>query len=216
MIIEMYEATVAHDGKSVGGNLSFQADSGNIVGITGGNADSRTAIIESMLGFRPLTKGWVSIDGEPLLPGTAAYFRNKTGYMPRTSGLTDENVGNFFKYVVSLSSNAGCIYSKEAVIKEWEALSVGAECYDKQFAELPAAVAQRICLSLLGLLARPIAILDSPTSAQDADGRIAVLSYLCSPRFKQIATIAATDDPAMLSICNKTININQGDASMMP
>lgn len=209
-MIEMYDATIAHAGSDIVTGLSFQADNGNIIGITGGDADSRTAIIESMLGFRPLQKGWVSIDGEPLLPATASYFRSRMGYMPRLSGLSDENVGDFFKYVVKLKSNTGCIYSREAVIEEWNALSVDAECYDKQFSELTEAVAQRISLSLIGLLTRPIAILDSPASAQDDEGRIAVLSYLCSPRFKHIATIAATDDRAILSVCNKTIDITQG------
>lgn len=212
----MYNATVGDDERDIVTGLSFQADSGNIVGITGGGADERTAIMESMLGFRPLKKGWVSIDGEPLVPDTAAYFRNRMGYMPRLSGLTDEHVSDFIKYMVRLDTNSGCIYSKEAVIEEWNVLSIGEECYDKRFSELPPAVAQRISLSLIGLLGHPIALLDSPTSAQDDEGRMAVVAYLRSVRFKRIAAIAATDDHAVLSVCNRTIDITQNNASPMP
>lgn len=208
----MYGATVSANGKEIARDLSFQATEGNIVAITGGEAEERTTILEAMLGFLPLKKGWVSIDSEPVLPQTAAYFRNSISYMPRMSGLTEEGVADFMKYVAALKSNKDCIYSKEAVTEEWNLLSVSDKCYDKKFAELTSATAQRICLSLVGLFARPIAILDSPTSAQDENGRIAMLSYLCSEKFKHIATVVATDDPALLSICNKTININSDNA----
>lgn len=208
----MYGATVAVGGKEIAAPLSFQANEGGIVAITGGKAEERTAILEAMLGFLPLKKGWVSIDGEPVLPQTASYFRNSMSYMPRLSGLTEEGVADFLKYVAALKSNKDCIYSKEAVTEEWNLLSVSEKCYDKKFSELTADIAQRIRLSLVGLFARPIAILDSPTSAQNENGRIAVLSYLCSEKFKHIATVVATDDPAILSICNKTININSDNA----
>ena len=207
-MIEMYGATVVSGNREIATRLSFVADSGKRVAITGGNDSDKRTMLEALHGLVPLTEGWVCINGEPLLPQTASLFRDQIGYMPMETGLSTETVSLLIRQMLKFDSNNDCIYSKKALLNEWKALNIDTSCYDMPFCDIAPDTVQRITLSLIGLFARPIALLHSPTSMQDADAHTSVIEYLLSPRFKDIATIIATDDDELLNICDNIIHLN--------
>lgn len=207
-MIEMYGATIASEERETATGISFIADSGKRVAITGGDDSDKQTVLETLYGLVPLKAGWVCIDGEPLVAQTAHYFRNQTSYMPLEAGTESITVEQLVRQLLSLDSNSDCIYSKKALLDEWKALNIDAACHDMTFGDISPATAQRIMLSIVGMFARPVALLHSPTSLQDADGRTAVLEYLVSPRFKETAAIIATDDAELLAVCDTIIHLN--------
>ncbi len=211
-MIEMYGATVASGEREIATGISFLADSGKRVAITGGSDGDKQTMLEALHGLVPLKAGWVCIDGEPLVAQTACFFRNRISYMPQEAGAGNITVEELVRRLISLDSNADCIYSKKALLGEWKALHIDAACHNMAFGDISATVAQRIMLSIVGLFARPVALLHSPTSLQDAEGRATVLEYLLSPRFKDTATVIATDDAELLAACDTTIHLNTAKA----
>ncbi len=207
-MIEMYNGSVSMHGKPLFKGVTFQAATGHKVAVTGNNGCGKTALLHAMLGLTPMSSGWVCVDGEPVLPDTAQMFRNRMSYMPTGEGLENVSVGELMEGVFALRANSDCIYTKEAVFKEWDKLGITHDCYTKKFGETDAATAQRIRLALTGLAGRPYTLIDDPLSHQDAEGRAAVLAYMCSPVFNRSAMIVATRDNDILSVCNKTINLN--------
>jgi ABC-type protease/lipase transport system fused ATPase/permease subunit len=207
-MIEMYGATVASGEREIATGISFMADGGKRVAIAGGNDSDKQTVLEALHGLVPLKAGWVCIDSEPLVAQTIHHFRSQMSYMPLAMGAEDITVEQLVQQLLSLDSNADCIYSKKALLSEWKALRIDAACYDMTFGDIDAATTQRIMLSIVGLFARPIALLHTPTSQQDADGQAAVKDYLSSPRFKETAVIIATDDAQLLNVCDTVIRLN--------
>ncbi len=207
-MIEMYDATIASGQREIATGISFLADGGKRVAIAGGSDSDKQTVLEALHGLVPLKSGWVCIDGEPLVAQTAHWFRSQTSYMPKETGAESITVEQLVEQLLGLRSNADCIYSKKALLSEWKALQIDASCYDMTFADIDAATAQRIHLSIVGLFARPVALLHSPTSRQDANGCALVKDYLLSPRFKETAVIIATDDAQLINVCNTVIQLN--------
>lgn len=204
----MYNGSVSMHGKPLFKNVTFQAAAGQKAAVTGSEGCGKSILLRTMLGLTPLSSGWVCVDGEPVLPDTAQMFRNRMSYMPSGEGLERVRIGELMEGVFALRANSDCIYTKEAVFKEWDKLDIPHDCYSKTFGETDAATAQRIRLALTGLAGRPYALIDDPISQQDADGKRVVLDYLCSPTFSHSATVVATRDNDLLAVCDKTINLN--------
>ena len=89
---------------------------------------------------------------------------------------------------------------------ELRQLSLKDDVIDRKFSALSAAEAQRVAIALT--TDRKVFLLDNPTSSQDERGIMSVMSYLCSPRMKDVTLVVATSDQALLSVCNKSLNLN--------
>lgn len=64
--------------------VSLMAFDGQLTCITGGTDDQRTDWLYGILGFVPVRSGYISIDGEPLMPANAATFRQLMAYVPKS------------------------------------------------------------------------------------------------------------------------------------
>ena len=62
-------------------------------------------------------------------------------------------------------------------------------------------------MALTFMFNRPVALFDNPTSEQDDEGRARVIDYIRSPRFKDVAMLLATEDPAIVEVCDKVVRI---------
>ena len=111
MIIEMYKAGMDDGGAKLFGNLSFVSAPGDIVAVTGGTMCGKTSLLLAMLGMRRLTEGWVSVDGEPVLPSTSAYYRHCISWVPQSFGFDGTTVREVAKSMLRLKLNKGEGYS---------------------------------------------------------------------------------------------------------
>lgn len=208
MIIEMKDVHLRVGESEQYGNISFSALPGDIFAVTGGSQQARSAVLQSLTGVLPVEKGWISVDGEAVKGNLGAYFRRLMSYLPRCLDFGDELVCDVIDYYISLSANKNKEISMSILKDELRQLSLKDDVIDQKFSSLSAAEAQRVAIALTGMTERKIFFLDNPTSSQDERGKMSVMSYLCSPRMKDITLVVATSDLALLSVCNKSLNLN--------
>ncbi|WP_278865225.1 ATP-binding cassette domain-containing protein [Leyella stercorea] len=206
MIFEFKNATAVKGGDTLFSDVSFVAQSGDAVAVTG-NTESRKALLLAMLGMRPLKSGWVSIDGEPVTATTGTYFRQFIAYQPDSLDFEGLTVQEVAKSQFALKVNADYAYSAKAVAAELMRLGVADDCMQKGFDEMEEAVAQRASLTLVGMFERQLLLLDNPTSRQDEAGCRLVADYIMQKRSEGVALIVATGDQTLLAVCNKRVNL---------
>lgn len=80
-MLELKDATLSENGHIWFANLSFLAAEGQLTCVTG--KAGKTALAGVLLGFTPLTEGFVSIDGSLLTPQSASVFRRLMAYIPQ-------------------------------------------------------------------------------------------------------------------------------------
>ena len=208
MTIELFKASVCAESVEMFADISFRASSGDIVAITGGSSVGRTALLRSLLGMQRLSSGWACMDGEPLLPSTAPYFRRFMSLLPADFCFGHIGVADVADCIRRLKANKDHTFNKDDIIREFSLLKVPADTYYKDFMELDKSVAQRVALALSVNMGHPVVLLDSPTSVQDEEGCDIVASYLSQSRFQDAAMIIATEAPALLGICNKIVQLS--------
>ena len=185
------------------GGLSFSADDGEVVCITGESGCGKTSLLRAILGFIPLHEGHISIDGELLTPAAAGEFRKYMAYVPQDLAMPMETVGEMVKMPFALKANLTTPFSKARLMEEWQKLDLAPELYDKKVSELSGGQRQRIFISTLGLLQKSIVLADEPTSALDAHTTALVLNYLKALAAKGATVITVSHDPAFADGCDK-------------
>ena len=185
------------------GGLSFSADDGEVVCITGESGCGKTSLLRAILGFIPLHEGHISIDGELLTPAAAGEFRKYMAYVPQDLAMPMETVGEMVKMPFALKANLTTPFSKARLMEEWQKLDLAPELYDKKVSELSGGQRQRIIISTLGLLQKSIVLADEPTSALDAHTTALVLNYLKALAAKGATVITVSHDPAFADGCDK-------------
>lgn len=178
-MIEIKNATINIAGKTLLEDCSFIAHKGQITAILGCNSEALSALVQTFLGFQPLNKGYVSIDGEEIMPLSAPFFRQKIAYVP-----VNFSFGNMLvsELLCTLMGNSLSVMKeqKKALWKEWEALAIERSCYDAVWESLPADVQQRIVLSVTGMLDRKMILMNQPTLYQTEESQMVVTSYIKS------------------------------------
>ena len=82
-MLEFKDATIAVGGKTLVSDLSFIVRDGEMICITGAEHSGKTTLLRTLMGFLPVEKGYVSIDGELLTVLSAPAFRSMMIYLPQ-------------------------------------------------------------------------------------------------------------------------------------
>ena len=187
------------------GGLSFSAEDGQVVCITGDSGCGKTSLLRAILGFIPLQEGHISVDGELLTPAAAGEFRKYIAYVPQDLAMPMETVGEMVRMPFALKANLATPFSKARLMEEWQKLDLAPELYDKKLSELSGGQRQRIIISTLGLLKKTIVLADEPTSALDAHTTALVLAYFKALAAGGATVITVSHDPAFTDGCDKKV-----------
>ena len=187
------------------GGLSFSAEDGQVVCITGDSGCGKTSLLRAILGFVPLAEGHISVDGELLTPAAAGEFRKYIAYVPQDLAMPMETVGEMVRMPFALKANLATPFSKARLMEEWQKLDLAPELYDKKVSELSGGQRQRIIISTLGLLKKTIVLADEPTSALDAHTTALVLAYFKALAAGGATVITVSHDPVFADGCDKKV-----------
>lgn len=206
-MLEIKNATIKIGEQTLLGSLSFRADDGQVVCITGESGCGKTSLLRAILGLVPLAEGHISIDGELLTPAAAGEFRKYIAYVPQDLALPSEWVRDMVKLPFELKANAATPFSKQRLMEEWGKLDLSPELYDKKVSELSGGQRQRIVISCVGLLKKAIVLADEPTAALDPHTTELVLAYFKALAANGTTVITVSHDPAFANGCDKNFLI---------
>ena len=82
-MLEVKDATIAFEGRILATGLSFMARDGQITCVTGPEGSGKTTLLRTLMGFLPVSSGFVSVDGELLTVKSSQAFRRMMAYLPQ-------------------------------------------------------------------------------------------------------------------------------------
>ena len=82
-MLEVKDATISVSGRILIKNLSLIAPDGEVTCITGSEGSGKTTFLHTLMGFIPVSEGFVSVDGELLTVNSAPAFRRFMCYLPQ-------------------------------------------------------------------------------------------------------------------------------------
>ena len=82
-MLEVKDATIAVGGQILATGLSFMARDGQLTCITGPEGSGKTTLLRTLMGFLPVSSGYVSVDGELLTVKSSQAFRRMMAYLPQ-------------------------------------------------------------------------------------------------------------------------------------
>ena len=82
-MLEVKDATIAVGGQILTSGLSFMARDRQLTCITGPEGSGKTTLLRTLMGFLPVSSGFVSVDGELLTVRSSQAFRRMMVYLPQ-------------------------------------------------------------------------------------------------------------------------------------
>lgn len=208
MIFELKDAEATRGNETLFRGISLCAQPGDAVAVVG-KAEASKALLSAMLGLRPLQKGWVSVDGEPVTSATGAYFRQFVAYQPEELNFEELSVEEVARKQFALKVNGEYAYTAKGVAEELARLGVEKNVLEARFCDIEPAIAERVVLALAGMFERKLLLLDNPTSHQDEEGRKQVVAFVERKRSEGMAVVVATADDELLAVCNKVVRLQR-------
>ena len=82
-MLEFKNVRVSKDGRVPSAALSFIVRRGEMLYMRGGKGCGESSLVEATMGFTPISEGYITIEGEPVTPASAATFRRLIAYVPQ-------------------------------------------------------------------------------------------------------------------------------------
>lgn len=186
MMLELNEVLLEDEPQT----LSLMAHEGELTCLTGNSSQRLTRWLHAMMGFEWVKSGYISIDGEPLTPSSAAAFRLLMAYAPARL----ESIGQVTTYappsvqdVFALKANRDLPVSNGILSEEMRRI-----CPDSTDLRVQ-------LLAVASLLSRPILLVDDPLP-QSAN-------YLHQLASQGRTVIMASQDEAVMRAANHIVEL---------
>lgn len=197
-MLEVKDATIAIGGKTLVERLSFIARDGELTCLTGSEGSGKTTFIRTLMGFLPVTDGFVSVDGELLTIHSAHAFRTMMVYLPQQMQMLRHH----------LYPDA-CLQSYDAdEYGVWNALLPSAA--EKQTAEplSPEEIFQLAQKTLEGANDKPIVIADEPAAMLTPELTLQMLQLLRSQADAGKTVLIASRKQQLVDYADQVINLD--------
>lgn len=197
-----YDGTVAVD------NISFEVQTGEVLGFLGPNGAGKTTTMKIMTCYMPPTSGDVIINGRSVLEESMEIRRN-LGYLPEDSPLyTFLPVLEYLQFVAEMRGLQPPLRGKR-IRKMIEICGLG-DVLAKDIRELSRGYRQRVGLAQALVHDPNLIILDEPTSGLDPN-QIAEIRKMIREFGKEKTLILSTHIlPEVTATCDRVIIINRG------
>lgn len=169
-ILEVNALTAGYKNKPILSNVSFQVNSGEIIGIIGPNGAGKSTLLKTIRALLPIQNGTVKIDGVEVKHLTARDFSKKVAYL-------QQNVEITFGYTAKEIVTAGRYpYLKwwqqerqedEEIVESCMQYTGISEYQEATMDKVSGGQKQRILLAKVLAQQTPLLFLDEPTTGLD-------------------------------------------------
>lgn len=204
MKIEIKNIAKSYKKKEVLKDISLCAESGQCVGILGGNGCGKSTLLSILAGVLKADKGDFICDGKSLFAD--AKLRNRVvGYVPQGTPLIDE---------LTAYDNLLLWYSKKDLEKELESgvlslLSIK-EFLHTRVSRMSGGMKKRLSIGCAMAKHPPVLLLDEASAALDLECKEKIAEYLTKYKGAGGILFLTTHDSMELSLCDKWYIIKDG------
>lgn len=167
-MLELKNVSLPVGEKQVFNDLSFAVKGGEMLRITGASDRDKTTLLYAMLGFLPVSSGYITIDGEVVNADSASILRSMTAYLPRDLVIdTYDKVSDMVGNLTTLKSNRVTEYSKEKLMSVWKGFGLDADLYNKATKNVETTLLRVIILTVIMTQGKPVVLVDAPMSDKE-------------------------------------------------
>jgi len=188
-------------------DVSFRAESGEILGFLGPNGAGKTTTMRIITGYMPATEGKATVAGYDIFEHPLEAKR-RTGYLPETPPLyPDMTVREYLRFVAKIKSVAGNVNDRvDAVMKKtWVADMANRHC-----AKLSKGYRQRVGLAQALIHEPEVLVLDEPTAGLDPKQIIETRQLIRDLAGTHTIVLSTHILPEVAQTCQKVVIINKG------
>jgi len=208
MSIVVQEVTKFYDGQKALDNVSFEVNTGEIVGFLGPNGAGKSTMMKIITGFIPASAGKVHVNG--LEAGTDNLeVRKKIGYLPENNPLYPE------MYVREYLSFVASFYIKKSSVKRDSVNSIIDVTgltpeQNKKIGSLSKGFRQRVGLAQALIHNPEVLILDEATTGLDPNQIVEIRNLIKETGKDKTVMLSTHIMQEVEAICDRVIIIDKG------
>lgn len=188
-------------------NVSFEINSGEIVGFLGPNGAGKSTMMKIMTGFIPPNAGNVFINGKSIL-NESLEVRKTVGYLPEHNPLYLEMyVKEYLQFMASIHMPKKEIKSRVKEIIEMTGLTIE---QNKKIGALSKGYRQRTGLAQALIHNPEVLILDEPTTGLDPNQIVEIRNLIAEIGKEKTVMLSTHIMQEVEAICDRVIIINNG------
>jgi len=173
-MLRLTDVAVHVAGRCIAGPVSFAAQPGQTIALTGPSGSGKSSLLNAILGFAPEFQGAVEIDGCLLNSASVRSLRRRIAYLPQDASFLAAQVGAALEAPFLFRANRELQWDRDRVRMRLDAMGLARIGFDDTIETLSGGERQRLALVSALLLERPILLLDEPCAALDVDAAEAV------------------------------------------
>jgi ABC-2 type transport system ATP-binding protein len=188
-------------------DVSFRAESGEILGFLGPNGAGKTTTMRILTGYMPATGGKATVAGFDVFDQPIDAKRN-TGYLPETPPLyPDMTVKDYLRFVAKIKGVRGNITDRvNDVMKKTRIADVA----NKHCGKLSKGYKQRVGLAQALIHDPKVLVLDEPTAGLDPRQIIETRQLIRELAGSHTIVLSTHILPEVAQTCQKVVIINKG------
>ncbi len=191
-MIELNKVRISIAGTAVTAPLSAILDEGESLLVHGATAACRHAVVETIMGLRPVAGGYLTIGGELVTPASAPYFRRQMAYVPADVALPYQTVHDMVRATARLKANRPNAGDMDALADEWRHAGIADDCYEQPLADVAPGTLRLMMLAVAKWLRKSVVLAEEI----DASAVAAYLRSLAAEGTSVVATCATKAEAA--------------------
>ncbi len=207
-MIEVQNLTKRYGDLTAVSDISFQAESGQILGFLGPNGSGKTTTMRIITGFMPATMGTVKVAGFDIFDESFE-ARKRIGYLPESPPLyNDMTVTAYLRFVARIKGMARADIP-DALARALERCGL-TEVASRVTGYLSKGYRQRVGLAQAIIHNPSVLILDEPTVGLDPQQIIGIRSLIKELAGEHTVILSTHILPEVAQVCEKVVIINAG------
>ena len=207
-MLQIEDASVAYGEHTLFSGFNLHLHRDEIISISGPSGCGKTSLLNAILGFFPLRKGRITINGTVLTRTTVDHIRKQVAWIPQELALPMEWVREMVRLPFELKANRQLPFSEEQLFSCFDALGLERELYTKRVNEISGGQRQRMMIAVASMLNKKLLVVDEPTSALDPDSGQRVLTFLRRRAGEGCGILAVSHDKRFSQGCDQQILLN--------